>query len=606
MLTWFTGLSLAGAPGAVSAAPAQYPVDDALAWLEGAQNPSGSWGTTFEFTDTATVVESVTFVDPGRAAALGGATWLNDELASNSQCLARRISALSETSGFEPIAVEQALALLTLRNAAELDPSLPNWPEGGWGVAQGFASDCMTTALALLALESAGLAAGISVEDEPLAANSAKNHSWTIAAAATKARILIAVAGSTVRLRMKQGSPPTNADPFFSLAPGTYLIVFPDSGLPFTPGLNFIRVQNTTAVAASYSFTASYQTPEIDTRAFGEALDYLEQAQNPDGGWGIQRGMSTELFTSLHVLLALRAYPGYDLDAERAAAVAFVQGEQLPGGGFGFDGMTALAHVTALAALNLVRAESFPFGMATDDAISALLAMQGMDGSWASEPYHTALAVRALWEHNQPPTADAGADQDLDDLDDDGFEDVMLFGSGMDVDGFIADYSWSEGGTTIASGPTPTVALALGSHAITLTVTDDQGRTAGDVVAITVHLVCDPVTSFICASSGRDVLLSWTNGDDYPFVDVYRDGALIGSTAPGATSFTDLDVPIGIHTYSLIGACGGTDFAPAVECTIAHRWTSPPSRPSGPPAPANPVGLPLGRVPLPRPAPHRP
>ena len=33
---------------------------------------------------------------------------------------------------------------------------------------------------------------------------------------------------------------------------------------------------------------------------------YLREAQNPDGGWGVQRGQPSDLYTTLHVLLALQ------------------------------------------------------------------------------------------------------------------------------------------------------------------------------------------------------------------------------------------------------------------------------------------------------------
>ncbi|MGB0373099.1 MAG: InlB B-repeat-containing protein [Opitutales bacterium] len=86
-----------------------------------------------------------------------------------------------------------------------------------------------------------------------------------------------------------------------------------------------------------------------------------------------------------------------------------------------------------------------------------------------------------------PPTAQAGADQIVADNDDNDSETVMLDGSGSsDPDGSLVSYIWSKDGSPIASGVSPSVALPVGTHTITLTVTDDDGETDSDTVIITV------------------------------------------------------------------------------------------------------------------------
>ena len=88
---------------------------------------------------------------------------------------------------------------------------------------------------------------------------------------------------------------------------------------------------------------------------------------------------------------------------------------------------------------------------------------------------------------NQPPTANAGPDQTVTDDDESGGEQVALDGSGSsDADGSIVSYDWSEAGSTIASGATPTVSLGVGVHTITLTVTDDGGAADTDQVTVVV------------------------------------------------------------------------------------------------------------------------
>jgi hypothetical protein len=103
---------------------------------------------------------------------------------------------------------------------------------------------------------------------------------------------------------------------------------------------------------------------------------------------------------------------------------------------------------------------------------------------------------------NQAPTANAGPDQTVTDADDGGDESVTLDGSGStDSDGTIASWVWMENAVQIATGGGPTVAFTVGTHTVTLTVTDDQGSTDSDDVVITV----DPpaVNQAPTANAGR-------------------------------------------------------------------------------------------------------
>jgi thermitase len=100
---------------------------------------------------------------------------------------------------------------------------------------------------------------------------------------------------------------------------------------------------------------------------------------------------------------------------------------------------------------------------------------------------HDALSYGVVVVPNQPPVAHAGADQTLTDADRTGAESVMLNGAGSsDADGTVVSYQWSEGGTAIASGVTPTVSLPVGEHTLTLTVNDDDGGSSSDTVRITI------------------------------------------------------------------------------------------------------------------------
>ncbi len=96
------------------------------------------------------------------------------------------------------------------------------------------------------------------------------------------------------------------------------------------------------------------------------------------------------------------------------------------------------------------------------------------------------ITVEAI--DNQPPLASAGPDQTIIDADGDGVEQVTLDGSGSsDPDGIINAYVWRENGQQIASGANPVVNLNLGTHTITLEVTDNDGATAQDQVIIVIE-----------------------------------------------------------------------------------------------------------------------
>jgi hypothetical protein len=86
------------------------------------------------------------------------------------------------------------------------------------------------------------------------------------------------------------------------------------------------------------------------------------------------------------------------------------------------------------------------------------------------------------------PIVNAGSDQAVTDADNSGSESVTLDGSAStDADGTIVSYVWTLDGTEIATDVAPTVNLPVGTHVITLTVTDDDGLKAYDEVTIMIE-----------------------------------------------------------------------------------------------------------------------
>jgi hypothetical protein len=108
-------------------------------------------------------------------------------------------------------------------------------------------------------------------------------------------------------------------------------------------------------------------------------------------------------------------------------------------------------------------------------------------GSWTDNPNPHASAGQ--------PIAHAGADQTVEDADDNDAESVTLDGSGSsDPDGTIVSYLWTDASGQIATGVSPTVSLSVGTHLITLTVLDNDGVSSSNDVVITVRPYAEPGT----------------------------------------------------------------------------------------------------------------
>jgi phospholipase/lecithinase/hemolysin len=189
---------------------------------------------------------------------------------------------------------------------------------------------------------------------------------------------------------------------------------------------------------------------------------------------------------------------------------------------------------------------------------------------------------------NEPPTADAGEDQTVTDTDLSGDEEVTLDGSGSsDSDGTIVSYSWNDGGGEIATGVNPTVTLPIGTHTIVLTVTDDDGDTATDVVSITVN---DPPT----ADAGEDQTV--TDNDESGDEDITLDGSGSSDSDGTIVSYSwsngsgeiatgvnpTVTLPVGTHTITLtVTDDDGSTATDIVEITINSYVNEAPTADAG-------------------------
>jgi len=89
---------------------------------------------------------------------------------------------------------------------------------------------------------------------------------------------------------------------------------------------------------------------------------------------------------------------------------------------------------------------------------------------------------------NLAPTANAGSDRTATDGDGDGGVMLVLDGtSSFDPDGDALTYQWRENGALIGTGATPSIWFTIGTHTVTLQVTDTRGAVGTDTAVITVN-----------------------------------------------------------------------------------------------------------------------
>ena len=154
---------------------------------------------------------------------------------------------------------------------------------------------------------------------------------------------------------------------------------------------------------------------------------------------------------------------------------------------------------------------------------------------------------------NQPPAANAGPDQSVT-LSGSPLANVTLDGTGSTDDGQIAPltYSWSENGTEVATGATPTIQLGAGTHHITLTVDDGQYQDTDDVDVVVADLtppVIVPTVTGTLGSNGwyvSNVAVSWSVTDAE---------SAIGSSSGCGPSTLSADAPG--TTYTCTAASDG-------------------------------------------------
>ncbi len=184
------------------------------------------------------------------------------------------------------------------------------------------------------------------------------------------------------------------------------------------------------------------------------------------------------------------------------------------------------------------------------------------------------------------PIADAGPDQMLSDANGDGVESVTLDGSdSYDPDGMIVAYEWKEGEIVLEETVAINVSLAVGSHIVTLTVTDDNGASESNDVRVVVDpnqqpsadAGSDQIVIDADSNGSENITLTGTGSSDFDgTIEQYEwseGGIVLGTTASIARSFT-----VGQHTIVLtVTDSGGATDIDTVLLTVKEAPLSGPT-----------------------------
>ncbi|HSL23637.1 MAG TPA: Ig-like domain-containing protein [Vicinamibacterales bacterium] len=154
---------------------------------------------------------------------------------------------------------------------------------------------------------------------------------------------------------------------------------------------------------------------------------------------------------------------------------------------------------------------------------------------------------------NAAPSADAGASQSVEATSAAGAT-VTLIGTGSDPDpGDTLSYRWTEGATELGTTPSLTILLSMGSHSLTLTVTDNHGNSAS---ATTTVIVQDTTAPVLTLPAPQTIEASNAAGAAATFAASAQD-AIEGNVPVACAPASGSTFPLGTTTVS----CSASDSA---------------------------------------------
>lgn len=157
-----------------------------------------------------------------------------------------------------------------------------------------------------------------------------------------------------------------------------------------------------TALVLQALKTANY----ADAAVINNALAYLTNSQNADGGWGFVTGDTSNVYLTAIVAATLQQFPQtMPLVTALNKGTAYLLSRQNADGGYGTnpaDPYSSTVFETALAYIALAQGGQSQ-GAPLQGALTYLNSTQSLNGSWNDDPYSTALALRALHLSENPP-----------------------------------------------------------------------------------------------------------------------------------------------------------------------------------------------------------
>lgn len=383
-------------------------VSDGVAFLVSSQRPDGRWGDPHAtgFRDTTAAVDALRAAGETGASFAAGVAALNNALVTNTDYLARQIVCLANV---EADIAARVTRLLDAQDALLGAPTRPNFPGAGWGIAGGFATDTLDTALALRALTAVGAGGGLSVANEPVAVSAASPvHSFEFPAGASGLVIVVFATSGQIRL---WETTPSNSSFYVDLSPAS--VPSQQNNLPQEVGTYRLQIENRDTAPVYYALAAGFVRADgFNLLRFTIPLTYLGLAQNPDGGWGTAIGETSTLLITAETLLTLTAAGAtFAPAASLTTGSNYLAARQNADGGFSQQAGASTIYETALATLAMYGVS--PQATALTAAKAYLHSTQRSDGSWDSNPYATALAVRALAVVDHPLDVDANGTADV-------------------------------------------------------------------------------------------------------------------------------------------------------------------------------------------------
>jgi squalene cyclase len=169
----------------------------------------------------------------------------------------------------------------------------------------------------------------------------------------------------------------------------------PDGGWGLAAG--FSSEPWTTALALKALIATGNGSSSNATQAEG----WLLGARLPDGGWAYTPGETSRVAVTADVVRALGSVPrNLDIQGVLNQALSFLQSKRRGDAGYGDEGSTPLETALAVRALAAAGADLGPIAAAT---LTYLTGVQRSDGSWERDPYVTALALQAVVLLQNPP-----------------------------------------------------------------------------------------------------------------------------------------------------------------------------------------------------------